>query len=291
MTYATEPMGYRPLREAIAAYAAQARAIRCEPEQILVTQGTQQALGLIAQVLLNEGDAIALEDPGYLSARKIFSSYGGVPVPVPVDDEGLIVSQLHELSAQSASAPSMSTQLAQPIKLAYVTPSHQFPTGVLMSLTRRLRLLEWAHKTGGLIVEDDYDSEFRYGGRPVPALQGLDTHERVLYVGTFSKVMFPGLRLGYMVLPPSLVPVFRQAKWICDRQGILLHQAALTDFIANGDLAKHIRRMRIVYEKRRQHLAHALQSLTQPVGAADIVGDPAGLHFMARLPLHERSID
>ncbi len=288
MTYSAEPRGYGPLRKAIATYITQARAVQCEPEQILITQGTQQSLGLIAKVLVDPGDAIALEDPGYLSARKIFDSYGGVIVPVPVDDEGLVVSQLYSLGAQSARSAQQPAK--QPVKLAYVTPSHQFPTGVLMSLNRRLKLLEWARRTGGLIVEDDYDSEFRYGGRPVPALQGLDTHERVLYVGTFSKVMFPGLRLGYMVLPSSLVPVFRQAKWIGDRQCTLLHQAALTDFIASGELTQHIRRMRTVYEKRRQHLIHSLQSLVQSAGTAEIVGDPAGLYFMARLSLHTRPL-
>ncbi len=296
MTYATEPMGYGPLREAIADYIAQTRAVQCTPEQILITQGTQQALGLIAQILLEEGEAIAIEDPGYLSARKIVSSYGGLPIPIPVDEEGLVVDYLGGLGGESSHEPSAkssaksSARSVRSVKLAYVTPSHQFPTGVLMSLPRRLRLLEWARKTGSLIVEDDYDSEFRYAGRPVPALQGLGTAERVLYVGTFSKILFPGLRLGYIVLPPNLVPVFRLAKWTCDRQGTLLHQAALADFIVSGNLARHIRKMRIVYGRRRQHLVNALQSLTQPIGVTEIVGDPAGLHFMARLPLQTISL-
>ncbi|MEL6938555.1 MAG: PLP-dependent aminotransferase family protein [Cyanobacteria bacterium J06598_1] len=276
MTYSTKAMGHWPLREEIATYIAQSRAVRCTPEQILITQGTQQALGLMAQVLLEEGDAVALEDPGYLSARKIFTAHGALTFPVAVDEEGLQVNQLAQLSLNIT-----------PIKLVYVTPSHQFPTGFLMSLPRRLALLEWAQKTGSLIIEDDYDSEFRYSGRPIPALQGLDRYQRVLYVGTFSKVMFPGLRLGYVVLPPALVPVFQRAKWVCDRQSSLLHQAALTDFIAEGQLAKHIRRMRSIYEKRRQRLIDLLQEISRDLGGVEIAGDPAGLHFMARLPLNQ----
>ncbi|MEM6867291.1 MAG: PLP-dependent aminotransferase family protein [Cyanobacteria bacterium P01_C01_bin.121] len=273
MAYSTDPMGHEPLREAIAQYIFQSRAVSCQPEQILITQGTQQALGLIAQVLLNEGDAIALENPGYLSARKVFCSYGAVPIPIPFDAAGLNVAALEKASSRHP-----------PPKLVYVTPSHQFPTGVLMSLSRRLALLEWAQQTGGLIVEDDYDSEFRYSGRPIPALQGLDSNGRVLYVGTFSKVMFPGLRLGYIVLPPALVPVFQRAKWICDRQSCILHQAALATFLSEGYLARHIRRMRMTYAQRRECLVAALQTL----GPVEILGDPAGLHVMVRLPLSSK---
>ncbi|MEL7071355.1 MAG: PLP-dependent aminotransferase family protein [Cyanobacteria bacterium J06581_3] len=268
MTYDADPMGYRPLREAITAYIGQVRAVRAHPDQILITQGTQQALGLIAQVLMNEGAAIALENPGYLSARKVFMAHGALPVHIPVDDEGLIVEALYQ-------------RTSAPIKLAYVTPSHQFPTGALMSLPRRIALLEWANQTNGWIIEDDYDSEFRYDGRPVPALQGLDPDQNVLYVGTFSKVMFPGLRLGYIVLPPALVEAFRRAKWVCDRQSSLLNQAALSDFITEGLLARHIRRMRSVYAQRREVLVGALQQLS-PI---EISGDPAGLHLMAKLPV------
>ncbi len=287
MGYSSEALGYEPLRIEIASYIAQARAVHCHPEQILITQGTQQALSLIARVLLDTGDAVALENPGYLSARKIFSSHGAALFPVPVDNEGLRVEEPDGLVRLSNRAR---------IKLAYVTPSHQFPTGVLMSLSRRLALLQWAHQTNALVIEDDYDSEFRYSGRPIPALQGLDNHQRVLYVGTFSKVMFPGLQLGYIVLPPSLVPVFAQAKWMCDRQTSLIHQAALTDFIAKGHLAKHIRRMRIIYAQRREALIAALENAAQPHDVSKvsepsklseplkILGDSAGLHVMATLP-------
>ena len=286
MGYSSDPLGYEPLRVEIANYIAQTRAVHCHPDQILITQGTQQALSLIARVLLEAGEAIALENPGYLSARKVFSSHGATLVPVPVDGEGIRVQAPDGLSKLSAHVRT---------KLVYVTPSHQFPTGVLMSLPRRLALLQWAHQTNALIIEDDYDSEFRYGGRPIPALQGLDTYQRVLYIGTFSKVMFPGLQLGYMVLPPSLVAVFAQAKWLCDRQTSLIHQAALTDFIAKGHLAKHIRRMRVVYAQRRETLVVALEraalekatrspSQSSPAESLKILGDPAGLHVMAKLP-------
>ncbi|EDX84803.1 aminotransferase, classes I and II family [Synechococcus sp. PCC 7335] len=280
MGYSSDKLGYEPLRVEIANYIAQTRAVHCHPDQILITQGTQQALSLIARVMLNTDDVIALENPGYLSARKVFSSHGATLIPVPVDNDGLKIYEQDGLASHSAFSR---------IKLVYVTPSHQFPTGVLMALSRRLALLQWAQQTNALIIEDDYDSEFRYGGRPIPALQGLDTYQRVLYIGTFSKVMFPGIQLGYIVLPPALIAVFAQAKWICDRQTSLIHQAALADFIAQGHLARHIRRMRIVYAQRREVLITALEEATQSNSSStvsrslEVLGDPAGLHLMARL--------
>ncbi len=279
MGYSSNPLGHEPLRIEIANYIAQTRAVHCHPDQILITQGTQQALQLTARVLLDPGDAIALENPGYLSARKIFSSHGAPLIPIAVDDEGLQVYEPDGLMSQSD----------RRIKLAYVTPSHQFPTGVLMSLPRRLALLQWAHQTNALIIEDDYDSEFRYSGRPISALQGLDTDQRVLYIGTFSKVMFPGLQLGYIVLPPSLVATFAQAKWMCDRQTSLIHQIALTDFIAKGHLSKHIRRMRILYAQRREALITALKKAANPHGPIQISGEAAGLHIMVTLPTAHQS--
>ncbi len=302
MDYSPEPMGYGPLREQIAQYIGQLRAVRAQSEQIVITNGTQQALSLIVRLLIDPGDAIALENPGYLSARNIFSSSGAALIPIPVDAEGLIVEGPNSLStlsaasaaqqaAQQATQPAAQPAAAQMPKLVYVTPSHQFPTGVLMSLPRRLALLQWAQQANALIIEDDYDSEFRYSGRPVPALQGLDSYERVIYVGTFSKVMFPGLRLGYMVLPPDLVPLFRRAKWLSDRQGSIVDQQALTAFIGEGHLAKHVRRMRSVYEGRRRSLIESLQATeiatSENAGtqrSVEILGDAAGLHVTARLP-------
>jgi len=272
MDYSSDAMGYKPLREEIAQYVAQARAVRCVPEQILVTNGTQQALSLLTHLL--QAQHVAIENPGYLSARRILESGGAAICPVPVDAEGIKVDGpdgLLELSRQ------------RPPQLVYTTPSHQFPTGVLMSLSRRLSLLQWAQQANALIIEDDYDSEFRYSGRPVPALQGLDAHDRVLYVGTFSKVMFPGLRLGYVVLPLALVPLFRRAKWLCDRQGSMIDQQTLSNFIRAGHLAKHVRRMRGIYEARRLALVTGLRSIQnhtqKPI---EVLGDEAGLHVTAR---------
>lgn len=275
MSYAAEPMGHEGLRQEIASYIGEVRAVRCSPEQILITGGTQQALSLISRVLLDVGEAIAFEDPGYLSAKRIFSARGAVVVPVPVDEDGIRVNGLGGLVEIGA------TEAALEPRLVYVTPSHQFPLGVLMSLSKRLALLRWAKENGALIIEDDYDSEFRYSGSPIPALQGLDNDECVLYVGTFSKVMFPGLRLGYVVLPPSLVDVFRRAKWLCDRQCSLLEQAALAEFIRGGYLAGHIRRMRNIYDRRRRLLIEAIQ---QALPDVTIPGDASGLHILARWP-------
>jgi len=266
LDYATDPMGYAPLRQAIATYLTQARAVQCHPDQILITNGTQQALSLTTQILVSPGDTVALEEPSYLSARRIFASQGANLHPIPVDGEGLDVDTLAEATG--------------PIRLVYVTPSHQFPTGAVLSLPRRLALLAWAQRQGALILEDDYDSEYRYGGRPIPALQGLGAGHSVIYLGTFSKVLFPSLRIVYMVLPPALVPIFHRAKWLADRQVPTLEQAVLSDFIAEGHLERHIRRMRSHYDQRRQAMVSALQTY---FGArATILGENAGLHMMVR---------
>lgn len=296
MQYSPDPLGYEPLREQIATYISQIRAVRCQSDQILITNGTQQALSLIVGLLIatpnpttpSTPDCIAIENPGYLSATRIFASSGAPLVPVPIDSEGLMIEGPYGLRALSKQAS---------IKLVYVTPSHQFPTGVLMPLSRRLALLQWAQENQAIIIEDDYDSEFRYSGRPTPALQGLDGYGQVLYVGTFSKVMFPGLRLGYIVLPPALVPIFRRSKWLQDRQGSILDQQALSDFIATGDMAKHIRRMRNLYATRRQALIqrlneafpnpHITTSPTPTTNTVTILGDESGLHIMAHLPLKQ----
>lgn len=284
MNYSPDPMGYEPLRREISQYVSQARAVCCRPEQILITNGTQQALNLIVQLLVAPGDAIAIEDPGYLSARRIFDSSGATILPVPVDEAGLKVNEPGGLRDLVERHPTPSP------KLVYVTPSHQFPTGVLMSLSRRLAILQWAQQNNAFIIEDDYDSEFRYRSRPVPALQGLDSHERVLYVGTFSKVMFPGLRLGYVVLPPSLMPLFLKAKWLSDRQNSLIDQQALHDFIQQGYLAKHVRRMRNIYEQRRRSLVSNLAAVTSPSSCpVKILGDESGLHIMARFSAEHAS--
>lgn len=268
LDYSIEPLGYKPLRGAIANYISRARAVNCTPEQILITNGTQQALDLIMRLLIEPDDTIALEDPGYLSARLIFQTHGAKLLPIDVDDNGLVVSKLESYSNQD-------------IRLVYVTPSHQFPTGAVLSLPRRLELLGWATQTGALIIEDDYDSEYRYGDRPIPALQGLDKSESVLYIGTFSKVLFPSLRIGYLVLPQNLVPIFTRAKWLSDRHLPILEQQVLTEFIEQGHLERHIRKMRSIYDQRRQVLVKALHSHFGE--KATVFGDKAGLHIMVHL--------
>ena len=266
--YAEDSFGFESLRKAIAGYLARSRAVRCEPSQVFICSGAQRAVDLVTRVLVDPGDMVAMEDPGYLGARQIFVAQGAKLLPVQVDESGIVVEQLKAITTAK-------------IKLVYVSPSHQFPTGALLSLSRRLELLDWAIRQNAFVIEDDYDSEYRYGGRPVPALQGLDKNERVIYVGTFSKVLFPALRLGYVVVPQSLVEVLAHAKWLVDRQSPLIEQHALTDFINEGHLEHHIRRMRTLYDGRRKTLAKALATYLGK--RASILGDNAGMHLMARL--------
>jgi GntR family transcriptional regulator / MocR family aminotransferase len=267
LNYTTDSMGYKPLREAIASYISRSRAVQCSPDQIIIVGGSQQALDLITRLVIDRDDWIAIEDPGYLGARRAFLAAGACLFPVPVDSSGAMVSHL-------------TTGIIPNIKLVYLTPSHQFPTGALLSLKRRLELLAWAHKSGAMIIEDDYDSEYRYGERPIPALQGLDQSNSVIYVGTFSKVLFPALRLGYLVVPHNLTQVFSRAKWLCDRQSALLEQYALTDFINEGHLERHIRRMRSLYDQRRRSLVQSLSHLGERV---KIIGENAGMHLMIKI--------
>ncbi|MGD1953320.1 MAG: PLP-dependent aminotransferase family protein [Leptolyngbyaceae cyanobacterium] len=269
LKYSEDSLGYWPLRKAVADYLQQSRAVRCIPEQVIITNGSQQSLSLIAQLLVNPADSVVIEEPGYRGARHIFKASGATLLPISLDQHGLVVDRLMELDETP--------------RLVYVTPSHQFPTGALLSLPRRLALLKWAWKTGALIIEDDYDSEYRYGGRPIPSLQGLDSHGSVLYVGTFSKVMFPGIRLGYLVVPEPLVEVVSKAKWLADRQPPALTQYALAEFITAGYLERHIRKMRLCYEQRRSTLVQALYKCFG--NDVKILGDSAGLHVMAKLPI------
>jgi GntR family transcriptional regulator / MocR family aminotransferase len=265
LDYAGDGRGHAPLRQAIAAYLARSRAVRCDADQVIIVNGSQQALHLIAQVMLDRGDGVVVEEPGYPGARHAFLMQGAHLHAAPVDAGGIVPERLP----------------AAPAKLAYVTPSHQFPTGGILSLQRRLELLAWAESRGVLIVEDDYDSEFRYGGRPIPALQGLDPNETVLYVGTFSKVLFPALRIGYLVAPRGLADVFERAKWLADRHTPTLEQCALADFIREGHLERHLRRMRLLYDKRRQTLVRALRV---HFGArVTILGEDSGMHLMIEL--------
>ena len=265
--YVAAPWALDDLRREIAAYVSRSRAVRAEPEQVIVVNGSQQALDLCARVLLDSGDEVAIEDPGYQGARQIFEACGARLKPVPVGPDGV---DAHHLR--------------RPTRVLYVTPSHQFPSGASLSVARRLELIEWARHTGAAILEDDYDSEYRYNGPPLPAMQGLAGGAPVIYIGTFSKVMFPGLRIGYVIAPPAIAKSFARAKWLCDRQTPMLEQAALADFLREGHLERHIRRMRRLYSRRRDAL---VESLDRHFGArAQVLGDPAGMHAMVRFDDH-----
>jgi len=245
--------GYRPLRDAIAGYLRTSRGVRCSAEQIIVVSGIQQALDLLARVLLKEHDPIWMEDPGYFGATVAFDNVGARMIAVPVDDEGLSVAA--------------GMKLCPDAKGVYLTPAHQFPLGVTMSLERRMAVLNWASRAGAFVIEDDYDSEYRFEGQPVPALQSLDNHSNVIFVGSFSKTLFPALRVGYVVLPAPLVDFFLGFRYRTDFRNSSFDQAVLCDFIVDGHLARHLRRMRNLYAGRlaalidggKQHLGGLLE--------------------------------
>ncbi len=259
------PAGYLPLREAIAAHVTVSRQVHCTPEQIIIAAGFQGALDLAARMLINPGDSVWMEDPGYLGARGVLLGAGAHIVPVPVDNEGLVV------DAGIARAPQA--------RLVYLTPSHQFPLGVTMSLARRLAVLDWAKRANAYILEDDYDSEYRFVGRPLAALQGLDDSDRVIYIGTFSKVLFPALRIGYLILPSPLVEAFLTVRRLIDIHTPMLEQAVLADFIAEGHFSRHLRRMRTLYAERRAALLEAVSGLP-----LEIQSPEAGIHCIGWLP-------
>lgn len=263
-----DAQGYPPLRETIASYLKATRGMKCEPEQVIITTGTQQALNLASRVIVNPEDTICIEDPGYLGARVALAGTGAKLIPITIDQDGLDVEALKARE--------------ECVRLVYVTPSHQYPVGVTMSLARRLALLEWAARAGTWILEDDYDSEYRYAGRPLAALQGLDQSGCVLYMGTFSKVILPALRLGYLVVPPSLVETFTRGRAALDRQAPTIEQIILTDFISEGHFARHLRRMKGIYMERQATLVEAARH--ELAGLLDIQPATAGLHVMGWLP-------
>jgi GntR family transcriptional regulator/MocR family aminotransferase len=263
LDYARQSQGLESLRKEIAAYVARSRAVRCTPEQVVVLNGSQQAIELAARILCDSGASAAFEDPGYLGTRRILEAAGIRIRPARIDEQGIVISTL-----------------ATGARIVYVTPSHQFPLGVSMSLARRLELLAWARKHRAVIIEDDYDSEYRYSGPPLPALQGLAHDVPVIYCGTLSKVMFPALRIGYAILPEALVAPFRRAKWLADRSMPAIEQAALADFIAEGHLERHIRRMRRLYGERRAVLVESLERYCGESVA--ILGEAAGMYLTLR---------
>jgi GntR family transcriptional regulator / MocR family aminotransferase len=259
-----DPAGHEPLRAAIARYAGVARAVRAGADDVFVTQGAQQAIDLVGRVVIEPGDLVAVEEPGYRQARYVFETLGARVAPVPVDADGLDV----------AAIPSGA-------RLVYTTPSHQFPTGVPMSLARRGMLLDWARGEGALVVEDDYDSEFRYSTRPLEPLQSIDREGRVIYIGTFSKTLLPLLRIGYLVAPASLQPALTAAKWLADRHGETFTQAALARFLEEGLLARHVRKATRIYAERHDLV---LDLLTRNFADwLEVVPSSAGLHVCARL--------
>ncbi|BAN27753.1 MocR-like pyridoxine biosynthesis transcription factor PdxR [Caballeronia insecticola] len=268
--YYVAPEGDASLRRALQAYLRRARGLVCDAERILVVSGTQQAIDLCARLLLDPGDAFAFEDPGYLIARHSFEAAGARLVPLAVDEYGL----------DTRSLPA--DRSARSVRLVYATPSHQFPLGGVLPIGRRLELLAWAQCHDAWVVEDDYDGEFRYGQRPIDALQSIDANGRVIYIGTFSKALSPHLRLGYMALPAALVPVFRQAKRLSDRHAPVLEQRVLASLIDSGAYERHVRRVRREYERRRAALLDAIAQWLPE--RARVAGTAAGLHVVLWLP-------
>ncbi len=263
-----EHAGYKPLREAIAEYLREARGVRCEAAQVIVVEGAQQGLDLVARVLLDPGDSIWMEDPGYYGARGAFQAAGARLVAVPVDGEGLVVGE--------------GIRRMESARMAYVTPSHQYPLGHVMSLPRRLALLDWASRAGAWVIEDDYDSEFRFGGRPLAAIQGLDRQGLVIYVGSFSKVLVPALRLGYLVVPPDLVDTCVGARRLMSYHAPTMEQAALAEFLGEGHFARHIRRLRGIYAERQRVLVE--EARKRLAGLLEVEPQEAGLSLVGWLP-------
>ena len=262
-----DPAGYAPLRAAIADYVSAARGARCVADQVIVVNGSQQGVDLAARVLLDPGDEAWMEDPGYPGARAALLAAGATLVPVPVDEEGLRVAD--------------GVRSAPRARMAYVSPSHQFPLGATMSASRRLELLRWAAGSGAWILEDDYDSEFRYSTRPLASLQGMDQEGRVVYIGTFSKTLLPALRLGYLIVPSGVAQTFRAVRAASDRHSPVLDQAVLADFLTEGHFARHVRRMRNLYAERQGVLVDAIQRSLG--GRLEVRAAGAGMHLVGWL--------
>ncbi|RIX82038.1 PLP-dependent aminotransferase family protein [Acidovorax cavernicola] len=268
-----DPAGHAPLREAIAAYLLVSRGVACQPAQVFVTGGYRTSLALVARTLLAKDERVWIEDPGYAPTRDVLRNAGHRVVPVPVDDEGLVVARGVRQSPKA--------------RMAIVTPSHQAPLGVSMSLARRLQLLAWASRAKAWIVEDDYDGEYRYAGAPLPALKSLDAHDRVLYAGSFSKVLYPGLALGYLVVPESLRERFEEAARIGSNGCPQITQATVADFMRDGHFSRHLKKMRLLYARRRAMLVEALKKAFGDSVRIDL--QAGGMHLIARFETHPDS--
>ena len=267
LTIPDDPLGLSQLRHEIAKWLRQSRGVNCDADQVMIVSGAQQALDLIARALVDPDDIIATEDPGYEGIRGVLAASGADVQAIPVDHEGLCVDLLSNTSS--------------PARIVVTTPSRNYPLGTTLSLARRLAILQWADANDAWIVEDDYDSEYRYDGPPLSSLQGLDTHNRVIYVGTFSRVMFPGIRLGYLVLPRTLIPAFRGMRGFADGVPAPTAQAALAAFFADGHFGSHVRKMRLRYGERRTHLQNLIAD--RATGALSIMPSDGGLHFCTKL--------
>ncbi|CUW39071.1 putative Transcriptional regulator [Magnetospirillum sp. XM-1] len=263
-----DPLGHPPLRRAIAEHVGRTRAVRCDADRIMVVGGSQQALDLVARVLVEPGEPVLVEDPCYGGLSGVLRAAGAKALAVPVDESGF--------------DPDLAERLCPQARLACVTPSHQFPTGATMPLARRLALIDWAARKGGWIIEDDYDSDFHHGGQQAASLQGLDRWGRTLYLGTFSKSMFPGLRLGWLVVPHALLPAFVAARRVADMAPAGLTQAAMAAFMIEGHFGAHLRRMRGLYGRRRTQLLDAAARILGP--SLPVAAGEAGLHAILRLP-------
>lgn len=276
-----DTLGYGPvegslgLRQEIARLLRSTRSMPVVPEQIVITSGATQVLDILSRIFVSKGDHVVVEDPSHNVVREIFSFAGAVVTPIRVDLEGISVDELQASCDHIKEGPHKKP------KLAYVTPSHQFPFGVTLSMKRRVQLLEWAKANQAFIIEDDYDSEYRYEGPKLSSLAGLDVDGRVIYVGSFSKVLFPSLRIGYVVLPPTLIQPFLAVKWITDRMSSALDQEALAEFIQNGHYARHVTQMGKLYAARRACL---VKSLDAEFGSrVRYYGEEAGLHLLIEL--------
>jgi len=254
--------GELDLRISISRYLRQSRGVNCSPDQIVLGSGTQTVLQILCQLIGLDGRSVAIEEPGYRGARQVFQLFGYKLAPIPLEEDGINVQELSRSNA----------------KLVYITPSHQYPIGMVMPVTKRLKLLRWAEENQGIIIEDDYDGEFRYRGKPIPSLQGLDTHDLVVYVGTFSKSLMPAIRISYMVLPTHLLAIYQQRFNSFDHTVSRLHQRTLQLFMDHGEWERHIRRMRTLYHKKHAFLLHILKSVMGE--HVNIMGQDAGLHIV-----------